>query len=131
MKKLLLYAGLLLCTGAAAVAGVAIASDKGPAEITLQSTIDPATTPKPAQFPHAAHQGRMECKVCHHSKGPDGKRVDYVAGQKIEKCESCHNSKAGMPEKVSTFKNAAHALCQDCHKKTNADLGKCGTCHKK
>lgn len=130
MKKLLLYAGLLLCTGAAAVAGVAVAADKGPAEITLQSTIDPATTPKPSQFPHAAHQGRMECKVCHHSKGPDGKKIDYVEGQKIEKCESCHNSKAGMPEKLSTFKNAAHALCQDCHKKTKPELAKCGVCHK-
>ena len=130
MKKLLLYAGLLLCTGAAAVAGVAVAADKGPAEITLQSTIDPATTPKPSQFPHAAHQGRMECKVCHHSKGPDGKKIEYVEGQKIEKCESCHNSKAGMPEKLSTFKNAAHALCQDCHKKTKPELAKCGVCHK-
>lgn len=130
MKKLLLYAGLLLCTGAAAVAGVAVAADKGPAEITLQSTIDPATTPKPSQFPHAAHQGRMECKVCHHSKGPDGKKIDYVEGQKIEKCETCHNSKAGMPEKLSTFKNAAHALCQDCHKKTKPELAKCGVCHK-
>lgn len=127
MKKLLLYAGLLCCT---VVAGEAVAADKGPAEITLQSTIDPATTPKPAQFPHAAHQGRLECKICHHGKGPDGKRIEYVEGQKIEKCESCHNSKAGMPEKVGTFKNAAHALCQDCHKKTKPELGKCGVCHK-
>jgi hypothetical protein len=72
----------------------------------------------------------MECKTCHHSKGPDGKRIEYAEGQKIEKCETCHNSKAGMPEKVNTFKNAAHALCQDCHKKTKPELAKCTVCHK-
>jgi hypothetical protein len=130
MKKLFVFGALLLCSVAVGTAGYVIAADKGPAEITLKSTIDPAATPKPAQFPHAAHQGRLECKVCHHAKGPDGKRIDYVEGQKIEKCETCHNSKAGMPEKVSTFKNAAHALCQDCHKKTKPELAKCGVCHK-
>jgi len=130
MNKMLLYGALLLGCCVLGLTGPALAAEKGPAEITLTSTIDPAATPKPAQFPHAAHQGRLECATCHHSKGADGKRVAYTEGQKIEKCESCHNSKAGMPDKVNTFKNAAHALCQDCHKKTKPELAKCTVCHK-
>lgn len=130
MNKVLMCGALLLCCCTACYVGLASASDKGPAEITLQATIDPAPTPKPAQFPHATHQGRLECGTCHHGKGPDGKQAPYTEGQKIEKCETCHNSKAGMPDKVNTFKNAAHALCQDCHKKTKPELGKCTVCHK-
>jgi hypothetical protein len=130
MNNMLKYGVFLLCCCAAGFAGLATAADKGPAEITLQATVDPAKTPKPAQFPHGAHQARLECGTCHHSKGADGKQVAYVEGQKIEKCETCHNSKAGMPEKVSTFKNAAHALCQDCHKKNKPELAKCTVCHK-
>ena len=98
--------------------------------MTLQATLAPAKPPKPAIFPHSAHQARLECKTCHHGKTAEGKRLSYVAGQKVEKCETCHNSKAGMPEKVNTFKNAAHALCKDCHTKTKPELAKCGTCHK-
>jgi hypothetical protein len=131
MKKILVYGAILMFCCASCLINNATAGDKGPAEITLQSTIDPATPPKPAQFPHGAHQARLECKTCHHSKGADGKRVDFADGQKIEKCETCHNSKAGMPDKVSTFKGAAHALCQDCHKKNNPDQAKCSVCHKK
>ncbi len=131
MKRLLMGGAFLFCCCAVGYVGLANAADKGPPEITLQATVDPASTPKPAQFPHAAHQGRLECGVCHHSKGADGKRVAYVEGQKIEKCETCHNSKAGMPEKVNTFKNAAHALCKECHTKNKPELAKCGVCHKK
>jgi hypothetical protein len=107
------------------------AEEKGPSEIILQATIDPAPTPKPSQFSHAGHQARMECATCHHGKGGDGKRVAFSAGQKIEKCETCHNSKSGIAETVNTFKKAAHAFCQDCHKKNNPELAKCTTCHKK
>jgi len=131
MKKMLLLSALLLCVCAIGLASTAGAADKGPAEITLQATVDPAPTPKAAMFPHATHQAKMECGTCHHGKGADGKRVAYTEGQKIEKCETCHNSKAGMPEKVNTFKNAAHVLCQDCHKKEKPELAKCGVCHKK
>jgi len=113
--------------GTAATSGV----NKGSAEITLQSTIDMAKPAKPASFPHGAHQGRLECKTCHHGKSAEGKRLSYVEGQKIEKCESCHNSKAGMPEKLATFKNAAHTLCQGCHRKNKPELVKCSVCHKK
>lgn len=128
MKKMLIYSAILLSCCAA---GFAFAADKGPAEITLQATVDPAATPKPATFPHAAHQARMECGTCHHGKDAAGKRIAYTEGQKIEKCETCHNSKVEMPEKVKTFKNAAHALCQDCHKKNKPELAKCTVCHKK
>ena len=131
MKKMLVYGAILAFCCAPYLVVDATASNKGPAEITLQSTIDPATTPKPAQFPHGTHQARLECKTCHHGKGADGKRIAFAEGQKIEKCETCHNSKAGMPDKVNTFKNAAHAQCQDCHKKDKPELAKCGVCHKK
>lgn len=131
MKKMLLLSATLFCGCTIGLASAAGAVDKGPAEITLQATVDPAATPKPAQFPHGAHQARLECGTCHHSKGADGKQVAYVEGQKIEKCETCHNSKAGMPEKVNSFKNAAHTLCKDCHTKNKPELAKCGVCHKK
>lgn len=130
MKKMLFHCALLFCCVTVGAIGLATAADKGPAEITLQSTIDPAPTPKPSLFPHAAHQARMECGVCHHGKGPDGKKIAYTEGQAIGKCESCHNSGASMPDKLSTFKNAGHALCQDCHRKTKPELAKCNVCHK-
>ena len=132
MKKMLACGAFLVFGCAPCLIGLAATADKGPAELTLQSTIDPAKPPKPAQFPHGAHQARLECKTCHHGKGADGKRASYVEGQKIEKCETCHNTKAtGMSDKVNTFKGAAHTLCQDCHKKNKPELVKCGVCHKK
>ncbi|MCL2457669.1 MAG: cytochrome c family protein [Desulfobulbus sp.] len=132
MKKRLIHATTLLGIFALAAIGAVNAEDKGPADIALQAAIDPANTPKPAQFPHGAHQSRLDCAICHHGKGPeDGKRIAYAAGQKIEKCETCHNSKAGMPDKVNTFKNAAHSLCQDCHRKSRPELANCTTCHGK
>ena len=103
--------------------------DKGPATITLVTTIDKAKKQKPAFFPHAEHQQRLTCGTCHHSKDAEGKRVDYVEGQKIEKCESCHNKTAGMPRKINTFKNAAHETCRKCHKSTHKKLAKCSVCH--
>ena len=131
MKMVLVCAVLLVVGGLFGPASQMLAADKGPAELTLQSTMDPAKTPKPATFPHGAHQARLECKTCHHGKGTDGKRIPYHDGQKIEKCETCHNSKASMPAKVNTFKNAAHALCQECHRKNKAELVKCTVCHTK
>ena len=133
--KRVLVSGILLafccapCSlGEATTAGD---TDKGPAEMTLQTTLDPEKPPKPAVFPHGAHQARLGCKTCHHGKTAAGKRLSYVAGQKIEKCETCHNSKAGMPEKWGAFKNAAHVLCQNCHRKNRPELTECKVCHKK
>ncbi|MGD9949566.1 MAG: cytochrome c3 family protein [Desulfobulbus sp.] len=131
MKKLIVCGALLAVCCAPSLLINAQAADKGPAEITLQSTIDGKPTPKPAQFPHGEHQSRLECKTCHHGKGADGKRVSYVEGQKIEKCETCHNTKvAEMPAKVNTYMKAAHQLCKDCHKKNKPELAKCTVCHK-
>ncbi len=137
MKKLIVCAAALALFGAVCFTGASIASDKGPAELTLESTVDPAKKPKPAVFPHGAHQERLKCAECHHSKDADGKQVAFVEGQKVEKCESCHNSKSSMPKKLATYKGAAHAVCKSCHTKTaKADaskkaIKKCSTCHPK
>ncbi len=132
MKKITLYAAATALTLGLCFTGISFANDdKGPAEITLTSTVDPAKKAKPAIFPHAKHQEKLECGECHHSKGDDGKQVAYVAGQKIEKCETCHNKAAGMPDKLTTFKDAAHQNCKECHKKTDKKLAKCDVCHPK
>lgn len=132
MKKALVLGVALTLCWVFGLAGGTLAEEKGPADMTLESTVDPAKKAKPAIFPHAAHQERLKCADCHHSKGDDGKQVVYADGQKIEKCESCHNSKAGLPKKLATFKGAAHALCKDCHTKTDkAKLAKCTVCHPK
>lgn len=130
MKKILACCAALALMGMVGF-GVATASDKGPADMTLESTIDKAKKPKPAIFPHAAHQDRLECGDCHHAKDDAGKQVAYAEGQKIEKCESCHNKGETMPKKLATYKGAAHALCKSCHAKTSKDLAKCGVCHPK
>ena len=49
------------------IAGISIAADKGPAEMTLQAVKDAAKKPKPAVFPHAKHQEIAQCADCHHS----------------------------------------------------------------
>ncbi|MCF8056595.1 MAG: cytochrome c family protein [Desulfocapsa sp.] len=131
MKKVTCYAVVAVLALGLCFAGASIASDKGPADITLESTIDKAKKAKIAQFPHAKHQETLKCAECHHSKGADGKQVAYVEDQKIEKCESCHNKAAGMPKEVATFKDAAHANCKECHKAKDKALAKCTVCHPK
>jgi hypothetical protein len=135
MKKL-----LCLITAVLAVLlilpSLGVATEKGEAEYVLKSTVDPAKKAKPAFFPHATHQGKLECSACHHSKGADGKQAAYTEGQKIETCQTCHNTKAGINEKLDTFKEAAHAKCKACHKsmaKEDKKTGptKCSGCHKK
>lgn len=100
-------------------AGISLA-DNGPADMTLQAEKDKAKKPKPAVFPHKAHQDAYSCAECHHS-AKDGKQVAYVEGQEIQKCESCHYKGSGMPEKLETFKDAAHENCKSCHKQVVAD----------
>ena len=125
-----IFLGLLV------TASAALAVDKGPEEIILRSTVDPAKKAKLAFFPHAVHQGNIECATCHHTKGDDGKQVEYTEEMKIGKCESCHNKAAGMPKKLETFKKAAHERCKTCHtklKKEGKKAGptKCNGCHRK
>ena len=130
MKKVTLIAAALIL--GLCFAGTSFAeADKGPADITLESTIDKAKKAKSAIFPHAKHQETLTCGDCHHSKDAAGKQVAYVDGQKVEKCESCHNKATGMPKKLTTFKEAAHANCKACHKKTDKKLAKCTVCHPK
>lgn len=54
MKRILAAGAILAVCCTVGWAPAALAADKGPAEIILQSTIDPAKTPKPATFPHGA-----------------------------------------------------------------------------
>ena len=130
MKKTLICGVAVAFLCSLGLAGISLA-DNGPAEITLQATVDAAAKAKPAHFPHAKHQEKLKCADCHHSAA-DGKMVAYVEGQKIEKCESCHNKAAGMPKGIDTFKNAAHKKCKGCHKESgNKELTKCTTCHPK
>lgn len=122
------------------MASISSATDMGPAEMTLETT--GSDKPKPAVFPHKAHQDMLKCADCHHSMTDDGKQVPYTEGQEIGKCQSCHNTdklagkKAGK-EKLDTNKGAAHANCLACHKKiaqedeTKKALKKCNTCHVK
>ena len=100
MKKVIIFGVAVVFLCVAGVAGMSIASDeKGPADITLKTE----QGKKPAQFPHAAHQERIECDKCH-------KDANYAKG--------------------AWTKDAGHKLCKDCHKANNAPT-KCGTCHPK
>ncbi|MDD3813920.1 MAG: cytochrome c3 family protein [Desulfocapsaceae bacterium] len=129
MKKIVTYAAAFALTLGLGLSANAMAGDKGPAEMTLQATVDAAAKAKPAMFPHAKHQEKLACGECHHTKGADGKQVAYTEGMKIEKCETCHNKAAGMPKAVATFKDAAHTNCKGCHKEKKVST-KCDTCHK-
>jgi len=129
MKKTVMYAAAFALALGLGFTVNAIA-DKGPADMTLQATVDAAAKPKPAIFPHAKHQATLACGDCHHSKDAAGKQVAYTEGMKIEKCESCHNTAAGMDKKIATFKDAAHTNCKGCHTEKNAGPTKCGECHK-
>lgn len=133
IKKTLVCAAAFAFLAGVTFAGPVMAEvDKGPAEMTLTSTIDPAKKPKPAHFPHAKHQETLECGDCHHSKDADGKQVAYTEGMEIAKCESCHNKGAGMGKKLDTFKDVAHTNCKGCHKEQgDKKLTKCSTCHPK
>lgn len=116
------------------------ASDAGPADMTLET--EGSKKPKPAIFPHKAHQDALKCGDCHHGMTADGKQAPYEEGQEIGKCVSCHNSEklAGKTKgklKLDTFKGAAHGNCLECHKEVakkdaaKKDLKKCSTCHPK
>lgn len=136
MKQyLFIMSSLLLCL--AVCTGISMAdAQKGPAEIILKSTLDPAKKAKRAFFPHEKHQKRFDCGTCHHAQSDDGQQVAYKEGQKIAKCESCHNTKSGIDKKLETFKKAAHARCRACHKKRKkegkeAGPIKCKGCHRK
>lgn len=101
MKKAIVYAVAVVFLSVVGFAGMGMAEDKGPADITLTT----AAAKKPVQFPHAAHQERVECDKCH-------KDANFA------------------PKADAWTKDMGHALCKDCHKANNAST-KCGTCHSK
>lgn len=134
MKKVIILAiaVVFLCT-AGLVCNTMASEDKGPADITMGEG-----GKKPAIFPHAAHQEKLTCADCHHSKDADGKQVAYVDGQKVEKCGTCHNEEANADKKhvMNSVKNAGHGNCRECHKEKDKELGekklgKCTACHPK
>ena len=99
MRKSVLCAAAFTMLFGFAVAGGAMAEDKGPAEMTLKTEAGK----KPAVFPHAAHQ----------------------ASDKVT-CDDCHKS---LDVKQMSTKNYAHKTgCKACHKDKDIST-KCSTCH--
>lgn len=123
MKKTIICSAAFALVFGFAVASNSVASDKGPADMVLQT----AKAKKPATFPHAKHQGMMECAECHHTDAA-GKQGPYVAGKEA-KCESCHNDSMAN-KKVNNFMKAAHENCKGCHKAKKQGPTKCNGCHK-
>lgn len=126
-KSLVLLVVVTLTLGMAF--GISFAVDKGPAEITLN-----ADGKKPAVYPHAKHQEKNECGVCHHYTGEgDAKTaIDEKTYDKIQKCDACHNADF-KNEKLRKWKDIGHGLCKDCHTKKKAEGAptKCTGCHPK
>jgi len=127
-KSLILLIVTTLTLSLALAVSMSFATDeKGPAEITMN-----ADGTKPVMFPHAKHQEKNECGVCHHYQDDAGARVacaDDTLG-KIAKCDTCHNADFAN-EKLRTWKDIGHGLCKDCHTKMK-DAGaptKCNDCH--
>lgn len=88
---------------------LAIASEKGPAEIKLEAKMGTVT------FNHEAHQGKVtDCTECHHK------------GVEAGKCTGCH----GVTEGVPSAKDAFHSKCKGCHQEKGGPTS-CKDCHKK
>jgi len=124
---LLVVAAFVMSMGLAV--SMSTAADTGPAEIVLNTD-----GKKPATFPHAKHQEKNACAVCHHYQDDAGAQVPCGDDSldKIAKCDTCHNADF-KNEKLRTWKDIGHGLCKDCHTK-NKDAGaptKCNDCHKK
>ena len=141
LKKIFACSVVSLFVFYGAASFISAAVDAGPAEITIVSA--DSKKPKPAGFPHEAHQATLQCADCHHQMA-DGKQVPYTEGQEIGTCESCHNKDklAGKLKgklKLDTIKGAGHGLCLDCHKAMAKKdpalkakkIDKCAACHPK
>jgi predicted CXXCH cytochrome family protein len=114
MKKLILAIVFTLVIGV----GFGVAEQHpGPETIILMEG-----GKKPARLPHAEHQSRLECVVCHHTI--DG------AESKVKKCGSCHNGDM-TNEKLNSYKKIGHTLCKGCHKAAENKTAptKCTGCH--
>lgn len=104
MKKLFVLLLVAVFVGSALIA---VASDKGPAEVKYEAKNGAVT------FNHAAHQGLADCATCHHTGG-------------YEPCKSCHDG-----TKAPNAKDAYHKNCKDCHKEKGKGPTKCKECHVK
>ncbi len=84
MKRILAAGAILALCCTVGWASGALAADKGARRIT-ESTIDPAKTPKPATPSRTVPTRRgWSAQPATTARMPDGKRIDYVEGQKIE-----------------------------------------------
>lgn len=129
-KSLVLLVVTALTLSLALAVSMSFADDtKGPADLILN-----AEGTKAATFPHAKHQEKNACGVCHHYQDDAGAQVacsDETLA-KIAKCDTCHNADFAN-EKLRTWKDIGHGQCKECHTKMK-DAGaptKCGDCHKK
>ncbi|MCK4425118.1 MAG: cytochrome c3 family protein [Deltaproteobacteria bacterium] len=134
------------------MAGVAVATDKGPETITMDSKVY-ATKAYPKHkkalvtLSHAKHNVdyKITCTECHHVY-QDGKNV-WKEGDEVQKCEACHSeakapkAKEGEPklskeEKIKKYHySAIHENCKVCHKAAVKEgkvaPTKCTECHPK
>jgi len=108
MKKLIVLLAIVAFVGTALTA---IASDKGPASITMDKAKTGVVT-----FDHAKHQAAADCVACHHTGT-------------YETCGSCHGD-ADDGAKLK-YKTAIHNNCKDCHKEMKKGPTKCKECHVK
>ena len=142
LKKILVCSVVSMFVLCGTVISSMAAADAGPADITMVG--EKSKKPKPAIFPHKAHQERLECGDCHHGMDTDGKQVPYTDGQEIKKCETCHTGDALAGKKMGklkldTIKGAGHGNCLACHKKMAKEdaslkerkIDKCAACHPK
>lgn len=127
------------------MASVAVANDKGPETITMDSKVFPKHKKSLVTFSHQKHNVdyKIACDDCHHVY-KDGKNV-WKEGDKVQKCEACHTGakaprepKLSKKEKIKGYMySAIHENCAGCHKglkKANKELvipTKCGECHPK
>ena len=123
---LLIVAAFVMSMGLSVTMSLA---NNGDADITMN-----ADGKKAAQFPHAKHQEKNACGICHHYQDDAGAQVacDDESLDKIAKCDTCHNADFAN-EKLRTWKGIGHGLCKACHTKMKADGAptKCGGCHPK
>ena len=125
------------------MAGVAVATDKGPETITMDSKVYPEHKKSLVIFSHQKHNVdyQIACSECHHVY-QDGKNV-WKEGDEVKKCDCCHaGAKAPSGEKLSKGEkikgyhySAIHENCKGCHKAVNkegkAAPTKCTECHLK
>jgi len=125
------------------MAGVAVAADKGPETITMDSKVYAKHKKSLVVFSHHKHNVdyKVACDDCHHVY-KDGKNV-WKEGEAVQKCDACHSgAKAPKEPKLSKEEqikgyhySAIHENCKVCHKAAakegKAAPTKCGECHPK